>query len=152
MQRDRVVDLRLDLSLKQIRLEFISPLGHDDVVVEDAFAPWRFDGKGDDAFEGACVIRSYLPHSHGVIIEVLELDVRDRRLDRIEAGGAYAAKVDPIGERSARALVDPSTGATLTFAHGGTLITLQVPAASDGATLLDDAQLLALAEMVASRL
>lgn len=81
-----------------------------------------------------------------------ETSATNGALDRIEAGGAYAAMVDPIGDRSARALADPSIGATLTFAHAGTLITLQAPAASDGATLLDDAQLLALAELVASRL
>ena len=81
-----------------------------------------------------------------------ETSATNGALDRIEAGGAYAAMVDPIGKRSARALVDPSIGAGLTFAHAGTLITLQVPVASDGATLLGDAQLLALAELVASRL
>ena len=81
-----------------------------------------------------------------------ETSATNGALDRIETGGVYAAMVDPIGESSARALVDPSIGATLTFAHAGTLITLQVPAASHGATLLDDAQHLALAELVASRL
>lgn len=73
-------------------------------------------------------------------------------LDRIESGSAYSAMANPIGDRSALSPSDPSIGAALSFAHGRTLITLQLPATSDGTALLDDAQLVALAEQVASRL
>lgn len=73
-------------------------------------------------------------------------------LDRIESGGAYAAMVNPIGDRSTLSPSDPSIGAALSLVVGRTLITLQLPGTPDGTALLDDAQLVALAEQIAPRL
>ena len=73
-------------------------------------------------------------------------------LDSVEAGGAYASMADAVGDRSALSPVNPAIGAAMAFVDGRTLVSLQLPAASDGATLLDDVQLVALAELVERRL
>ena len=73
-------------------------------------------------------------------------------LDKIESGVAYHAMDNAIGDRSALSPANADIGIAVTFVHGRTLVAFQLPVASDGSTLLNEQQLLALAAMIESKL
>ena len=90
-----------------------------------------------------------------LILSVVEYDTpgpAERRLDVSEAGPAFERMDQPIGDRSILGLPDVDTGTAVTFLQGVRLVTLQAPAGNDGRQLLDPAQLLELAQLVADRL
>jgi hypothetical protein len=73
-------------------------------------------------------------------------------LDKIEIGIAYEAMASAIGERSALSPANADIGVAITFISKRTLIALQLPVASDGATLLNEQQLLDLATALEAKL
>lgn len=73
-------------------------------------------------------------------------------LDQIEHGVAYRAMDSAIGNRSALSPANPDVGVAVTFIHDRTLVALQLPVASDGATLLNEQQLLKLAMLIEAKL
>lgn len=76
----------------------------------------------------------------------------NRSMATIESGGTFEVMENPIGERSALSPANPDTGAAIAFVKNSTSINIQLPVTVDGATLLDDQQLTALAQIVADRL
>jgi hypothetical protein len=76
----------------------------------------------------------------------------NRSMAIIESGGTFMVMENPIGERSALSLANPDIGASITFVENSTSISIQLPMTTDGATLLDDHQLTALAQIIADRL
>ena len=73
-------------------------------------------------------------------------------LNQIERGTAYRAMESPIGDRSALSPTNADVGVAVTFVRGRTLVALQLPVASDGATLLDEQQMLKLATLIDAKL
>ncbi len=76
----------------------------------------------------------------------------DAALDQIERGTAYRSMESTIGERSTLAPANADVGAAITFVRDRAMVSLQLPLASDGSTLLNEQQLLSLAITIEARL
>jgi hypothetical protein len=90
-----------------------------------------------------------------LILQVVEYDSIEpaiRMLDVSEAGIAFEPLDPPIGDRAIVSPPSADIGTAVTFLEGQRLVSLQVPLGNDGISLLDTAQLLALARLVADRL
>ena len=86
------------------------------------------------------------------IIEYHDRDAAVRAMDLFEAGLAFVSMTMPVSERSAASAPSADTGAAIVLLKGVRLVSLQLPLDIGGTPLLDERQLLALAELVATRL
>jgi hypothetical protein len=86
------------------------------------------------------------------IIEYHDRDATAHAMDLFEAGLAFVSMTPPVSERSAASAPSADTGAAIVFLKGVRLVSIQLPLDIGGTPLLDEQQLLALAELVATRL
>jgi hypothetical protein len=86
------------------------------------------------------------------IIEYHDRDAAAHAMDLFEAGLAFVPMTSSVSERSAASVPSADTGAAIVLLKGVRLVSIQLPLDIGGTPLLDERQLLALAELVATRL
>jgi hypothetical protein len=149
-----------DVAKRLLTQADISTAGGDtgglDQLVDDIFAvASAVDDTVAETTEALWNVRWIGSGRAGVLMTVTRFyDAADAHdaLDQIEIGVAYTAMANPIGDRAALSPANPDVGVAVTFVHGRTLVALQLPVASDGSTLLDEPQLLALAKVIDAKL